>query len=281
MPFTSKRSGPPRPWPGNASCVVCVTIHMDGPAYEAGIGLNALGIHSRGRYAARRGVPRSLEILARHGVPATYFMCGYDAELYPGLMREVHRAGHEIAAHGYKHEGHELGPEEVELLERTHAILSDLVGEAPVGWCSPSGRKSALTLPTLRRLGYRYDASEKDEDLPYLPSIAGSPATDFIILPNNTISLDDAPLYVQGQATVAEVTQTWLSELEAIAAGDGYVHLIVHPRAGYGSGTPARMAALDRFLVAAKAVPGLAFLTCRALADHCLADRMAWTEPRL
>lgn len=77
-----------------------------------------------------------------------------------------------------------------------------------MGWCSPSGRKSALTLPTLRRLGCRYDAREKDEDLPYLPSIDGSPATDFIILPNNTVSLDDAPLYVQGQATVAQVTQT-------------------------------------------------------------------------
>ena len=146
-------------WPGDARCVICVTVHMDGPAVEVGRGLIPLGIHSRGRYAARRGIPWSLEILARHGIRASYFMCGYDAELYPALMREVHGAGHEIGAHGYLHEGGALGDEEVGLLEKTHAILSDCVGEAPVGWCSPSGRKSHRTLPTLRRLGYIYDCS--------------------------------------------------------------------------------------------------------------------------
>ena len=267
-------------WPQGARCVVCVTVHMDGPAVEAGKGLNHLGIHSRGRYAARRGVPRSLEVLARHGITASYFMCGYDAELYPALMREVHAAGHEIAAHGYRHEGHELGEEEVGLLEKTHAILADCLGEAPVGWCSPSGRKSHRTLPTLRRLGYIYDASEKDEDLPYLATIGGTVTEDFIILPNNTVSLDDAPLYVQGQATAAEVRDNWLQELAAIAAGDGYVQLIMHPRAGYGSGTPARMAAFEAFLVAAKQTPGVVFMTMRELAWHCLANPTRWRNPR-
>jgi peptidoglycan/xylan/chitin deacetylase (PgdA/CDA1 family) len=265
-----------RSWPGGARAVICVTIHMDGPAYEAGKGLNALGIHSRGRYAARRGVPRSLEMLARHGIPATYFMCGYDAELYPALMREVHAAGHEIAARGYKHEGHALGDQEVGLLERTHAILADTVGEAPVGWCSPSGRKSALTLPTLRRLGYIYDSSEKDDDLPYLARIDGRAADDFVILPNNTVSLDDAPLYVQGQATAEEALENWLTELDAITSGEGYLHFILHPRAGYGSGTPARMAVFDRFLAAAKVVPGVRFVLLRDLARHCLADPSSW-----
>jgi peptidoglycan/xylan/chitin deacetylase (PgdA/CDA1 family) len=267
-------------WPGAARCVVCVTVHMDGPAVEAGKGLNHLGIHSRGRYAARRGIPRSLDVLARHNIPASYFMCGYDAELYPALMREVHAAGHEIAAHGYRHEGWELGGEEVELLERTHAILSDCVGEAPVGWCSPSGRKSVVTLPTLRRLGYIYDCSEKDEDLPYLATVDGAVAEDFVILPNNTVSLDDAPLYVQGQATAAEALANWMQELEAIAEGDGYLHFIVHPRAGYGSGTPARMAAVDRFLAAARSVPGLRFMTLRDLAAQCLAQPQSWRSPR-
>ncbi len=267
-------------WPDDARFVICVTVHMDGPAVEAGRGQNHLGIHSRGRYAARRGVPRSLDILARHGIPATFFMCGYDAELYPALMREVHGAGHEIAAHGYQHEGWDLGENEPALLEKTHAILSDCVGEAPVGWCSPSGRKSRLTLPTLKRLGYRYDASEKDEDLPYLARIDGRQVDDFVILPNNTVSLDDAPLYVQGQATAAEALDNWLEELDAIASGDGYVHFTVHPRAGYGSGTPARSAAFDRFLATAKAMPGVRFVTLRDLADHCLATPAQWRDPR-
>jgi len=280
---TKDRHSPIQPasrFPGGARCVVCVTVHMDGPAVEAGRGQNALGIHSRGRYAACRGVPRSLEILARHGIKATYFMCGYDAELYPELMREVRDAGHEIAAHGYQHEGHALGDEEPALLEKTHDILSNCLGKPPIGWCSPSGRKSHLTLPTLRRLGYRYDASEKDDDLPYLATIDGNIVDDFIILPNNTVSLDDAPLYVQGQATAAEVLANWIEELHTIANGDGYIHFTVHPRAGYGSGTPARSAAYDGFLREAKAIPGLHFATLSELADHCLATPDLWRSPR-
>lgn len=267
-------------WPDGARAVICVTVHMDGPAVEAGRKQNGLGIYSKGRYAARRGVPRHLDILERHGVAATFFMCGYDAELYPELMRDVHRAGHEIAAHGYQHEGVDLGDEEPALLEKTHRILSDCIGKAPVGWCSPSGRKSALTLPTLQRLGYFYDASEKDDDLPYLATIGGEVADDFLILPNNTVSLDDAPLFTQGQSTAAEACENWVEELQALTETDGYVHFTVHPRAGYGSGTPARSAAFDRFLATAKTIPGLRFMTLGELARHCLARPDLWKEPR-
>jgi peptidoglycan/xylan/chitin deacetylase (PgdA/CDA1 family) len=279
MENNAVKAGRPR-WPDGARAVIAVTVHMDGPAVEAGRRQNGLGIYSKGRYSARRGVPRHLEILARHGISATFFMCGYDAELYPDLMREVHGAGHEIAAHGYQHEGFDLGDQEPALLEKTHAILSDCLGEAPVGWCSPSGRKSALTLPTLRRLGYRYDASEKDEDLPYLANIDGKVAEDFVILPNNTISLDDAPLFTQGQSTAAEAYDNWVEELNALVETDGYVHFTVHPRAGYGSGTPARAAAFDRFLGTARTIPGLKFVTLKELAAHCLADPGNWREPR-
>jgi peptidoglycan/xylan/chitin deacetylase (PgdA/CDA1 family) len=267
-------------WPNGARAVISVTIHMDGPAVEAGRKQNGLGIYSKGRYSARCGVPRHLEILARHGIPATFFMCGYDAELYPDLMREVHRAGHEIAAHGYQHEGFDLGDAEPALLEKTHYILSDCIGEAPVGWCSPSGRKSMLTLPTLRRLGYCYDASEKDDDLPYLATVGGMVTQDFIILPNNTVSLDDAPLFVQGQSTAAEAYENWVEELHALIQTDGYVHFTVHPRAGYGSGTPARAGAFDRFLETAKAIPGLRFMKLKELAAHCLSSPEKWQEPR-
>ncbi|WP_455274962.1 polysaccharide deacetylase family protein [Rhizobium herbae] len=267
-------------WPGGARAVIAVTVHMDGPAVEQGRKQNGLGMYSKGRYSARCGVPRHLEILARHGISATFFMCGYDAERYPDLMRDVHGAGHEIAAHGYQHEGFDLGDQEPALLERTHAILSDCVGEAPVGWCSPSGRKSTLTLPTLRRLGYCYDASEKDDDLPYLANIDGRVADDFIILPNNTISLDDAPLFTNGQATAAEAYDNWIEELHALVQTDGYVHFTVHPRAGYGSGTPARAAAFDRFLETAKTVPGLKFVKLNELANHCLKRPELWREPR-
>ncbi|CAB3878681.1 polysaccharide deacetylase family protein [Achromobacter anxifer] len=252
--------------------VVCVTVHVDGPAVEVGRKQFPAGPHTAGRYAIRRGVPRHLDILARHGMPATFFACGYDVEHYPATFRRILEAGHEIAAHGYLHEAWDLGEDEPALLEKTHRIIQRELGVTPVGWCSPSGRKSHRTLPALQRLGYCYDASEKDQDRPYLP--AG--AADFIMLPNNTVSLDDYPFYFSGHSLAAEAYDNWVQEFEALRQAEGYVHLTVHPKAAGGSGTPARAAALDRYLAYLAAQPDVHVMTLEALARHCLARPDAW-----
>ena len=254
--------------------VVCVTVHVDGPAVEVGRKqFPGAGIHTAGRYAIRRGVPRHLEILARHAMPATFFACGYDVEHYPDTFRAILAAGHEIAAHGYLHEAWDLGEDEPALLEKTHTLIQRQLGVTPVGWCSPSGRKSHRTLPTLRRLGYRYDASEKDRDRPYLPADGDD---DFVMLPNNTVSLDDYPFYFTGHSLAAEACDNWIEEFEALRQAEGYIHLTVHPKAAGGSGTPARAAAMDRFLAYVGAQPDVHCMTLDALARHCLARPDAW-----
>jgi peptidoglycan/xylan/chitin deacetylase (PgdA/CDA1 family) len=44
-----------------------------------------------------------LELLALHQTRATFFILGWIAERYPQLVRDIDRAGHEIASHGYRH----------------------------------------------------------------------------------------------------------------------------------------------------------------------------------
>ncbi len=46
---------------------------------------------------------RVLRLLDRHRVRATFFILGWTAERYPGLVRKIHAAGHEIGCHGYWH----------------------------------------------------------------------------------------------------------------------------------------------------------------------------------
>lgn len=255
--------------------VVCVTVHVDGPAVEVGRKQLPVGPHTAGRYAIRRGVPRHLEILARHRVPATFFACGYDVEHYPAIFHDILAAGHEIAAHGYLHEAWDLGDDEPAVLEKTHRIIQRELGVTPVGWCSPSGRKSHRSLPTLRRLGYCYDASEKDRDRPYMAQALDA-ADDFVMLPNNTVSLDDYPFYFTGHSLAAEACENWIEEFEALRQGEGYVHLTVHPKAAGGSGTPARAAAFERFLAHVSSQPDVHCMTLEALARHCLAHPDAW-----
>ena len=47
--------------------------------------------------------PELLELLARFGVPATFFMCGSNVERLPGIARAVAAAGHEIGNHSDSH----------------------------------------------------------------------------------------------------------------------------------------------------------------------------------
>ncbi|KAG0752652.1 hypothetical protein G6F22_021784 [Rhizopus arrhizus] len=96
------------------------------------------------------------------------------------------------------------------------------------------------------------------------------------MLPNNTVSLDDYPFYFSGHSLAAEACDNWVQEFEALRQAEGYVHLTVHPKAAGGSGTPARAAALDRFLGHVAAQPDVHVMTLEALARHCLAHPDNW-----
>ncbi len=49
------------------------------------------------------GTPDILDILAEHGVPATFFQCGANVDRLPEIAREVAERGHEIGNHSYSH----------------------------------------------------------------------------------------------------------------------------------------------------------------------------------
>lgn len=224
---------------GNEKCTVLFGIDFDGASHEVGRGVPPIGEQSWGRYSARCGVPRYLDMLDDLDIRVTFFIPGYDAERHPDLVAEIARRGHEVAAHGYLHEAWDLSvDEESELLERTDKILTDILGEPVLGWRSPSGRKTSNTLAKLKDLGYIYDSSEKDADAPYV--ITDQAGGSMLEIPNNTYSLDDFPFYKFSYTPPSEVRDQWRYELDTSVAGSGYFLLTIHPRGGWGSGTPSR-----------------------------------------
>jgi peptidoglycan/xylan/chitin deacetylase (PgdA/CDA1 family) len=257
--------------PDSMRCVVLVGIDFDGPSHEVGRGIAPLGKHSWGNYSARCGVPRHLEMLARHDINATFFIPGYDAERHPATVEDIARSGFEVGAHGYLHEAWELEPAEEEaLLRKTDAILRDIVGKPLLGWRSPSGRKSDKTMAVLKSLGYIYDSSDKDYDKPYRLRF-GKGADDVIIeLPNNTYSLDDFPFYKFSHTPPSEVLGQWKAEFDAIYGADRFFVLSLHPRAGWGSGTPSHTKALSNLISYMKGHDGVQFMEAGAFAKWCL-----------
>src|SRR5439155_2582877 len=71
-----------------------------------------------------------LEILEAASVRATFFVLGWVARRHPGLVRDLHAAGHEIGCHSY---GHRLIYRQTAAafradLRRARDLLQDLVG---------------------------------------------------------------------------------------------------------------------------------------------------------
>jgi polysaccharide deacetylase family protein (PEP-CTERM system associated) len=107
---------------------------------------------------------RVLELFARQGTHATFFVLGWVAERFPSLLREISAAGHEIASHGFGHERltHLDRATFREGITRTKHLLEDLTGAAVHGYRAPSYSIGPTTLwahDELCEAGYRYSSS--------------------------------------------------------------------------------------------------------------------------
>lgn len=110
---------------------------------------------------------RLLEILAREGAPAAFFLQGAHAEKHLHLVRAIHAAGQALGNHGYSHRRPgEIGTAAfLREAERTQAILQDAVG-VPLTrlFRPPFGAISALAFAGLVRRGFRIVLWSVDSD---------------------------------------------------------------------------------------------------------------------
>ncbi len=111
-----------------------------------------------------RNTDRLLELLARFGVRGTFFTVGWVATRFPGLVRRIAEAGHEVASHGHWHRRvSTLGPGEFRRdLRDSKAALEEASGRACRGFRAPTfsirpGGEWALEI--LVEEGFRYDSS--------------------------------------------------------------------------------------------------------------------------
>ena len=103
------------------------------------------------------GTPAVLEILARTGTRATFFLVGEQVQRNPALAREVLAAGHGIGLHCHRHRNLlRLGPRQVrEDIERARAAIEDATGASPRLYRPPYGLLNAAALCLASRRGWR------------------------------------------------------------------------------------------------------------------------------
>jgi peptidoglycan/xylan/chitin deacetylase (PgdA/CDA1 family) len=101
------------------------------------------------------GTPAILELLARVGARAMFFVVGEQVVKRPALVAECHAAGHQIALHGHRHRlqlrigGHEL----LDDYARGVAAVEDAIGVTPLFHRPPYGIYSPAGLVWTREAG--------------------------------------------------------------------------------------------------------------------------------
>lgn len=138
-------------------------------AQRTGVGGQRTGV--RGQKPDTRNLQRStrFELSAFSFEPgnlpkASFFILGWIAERYPDLVKEIHRRGHEIASHGYRHQViYDQTPKQFqEDIKISKQILEDLTGEEVIGYRAPTysiTKKTMWALNILAEEGYKYDSS--------------------------------------------------------------------------------------------------------------------------
>jgi peptidoglycan-N-acetylglucosamine deacetylase len=163
-------------WPEGKQCACVLVVDLSVASGPAGITPVDLTM-AVSQFGTQVGLPSLLELFQRFGMTATFAVPAVIADLYPATVRAILEHGHEVAAHGFKHEDVSQfdKDQERERLEAATAILTHVTGQRPAGWYSlprqrdpfAVGTISAHTIDLLLDAGYQYMGNGLADDIPY------------------------------------------------------------------------------------------------------------------
>jgi peptidoglycan/xylan/chitin deacetylase (PgdA/CDA1 family) len=171
------------------------------------------------------GTPAVLDLLARAGHTATFFLIGEQVDRRPELAREIVRQGHLVAVHGYRHRlqmrlrADELGRDMERALSTIHAAtgIRPAHHRPPYGVYSPAGLALTTGLGLKPLLWSRWG---KDWRRFTTPTRIASRATRNLG-PGDVILLHDADYYSarNSHRRTVEALRLIISELQRLEIG--------------------------------------------------------------
>ena len=245
-------------WPGGKSAAAAFTFDVD--AESAVLWGNdavaaRMSVMSHQAYGPLVGLPRILELLDTHQIPATFFVPGHTAHRYPAAVRRIVEAGHEIAHHGYLHEQPTALSlaQEIEALDRGLQALAEVAGVRPIGYRAPMWDLSWRTPELLLERGFLYDSSLMDADHPYELAVGDGSVVEIPI----QWALDDWEQYcylpdIAGSGLIEsprKARELWQLEFDALRAARACWVLTNHPFLSGRASRAAELGDLMRYVV--------------------------------
>lgn len=264
------------PWPEGKKFAASLTFDVDAEAGALAFDATfhrRMSLMSHQSYGPTVAVPKLLAMLEHHDIPATFFVPGYTADLYPDMVKQIADGGHEIAHHGWMHEKTTAltDAQEAEMLDRGLESL-DRVGVRPVGYRAPWWEYNYRTTDLLLERGFAYDSSLLDGDVPYRFTSADGVERDLVEIPVDW-ALDDWEQFAfypewTGSGLIEsprKALQMWSDEATVAATAGNCFVLTNHP---FISGRPTRLSALSELVEHITSLDGVWFATLQHIAEH-------------
>ena len=164
---TSGSDSRPMAWPQGKRCAVCLTFDFDAESLwlvkDPG-NADRLATLSQGRYGAKVGLPKILELLREEALKGTFFTPGWTVDHHPAKVELILRDGHELGHHGYAHHWPDpANPAQIlEELDRGLEAMQRHFGVKPAGYRPPGSESCHTLLELLTQRGFLYDSCFKE-----------------------------------------------------------------------------------------------------------------------
>jgi peptidoglycan-N-acetylglucosamine deacetylase len=278
-------------WPQGARCCAAITVDLSVAAGPEGIRTTDLTT-PEAHFGASHGLSAVRAVLQRHRLRATFAVPAVIAHIHADKIRALATEGHEIGAHGFKHEDVSLldRDEERERIDRTAKMITEIVGQRPAGWFSlprqgdpfAGGTISPNTMDLLIEAGFVYMGNGLADDIPHYWVTDFASRRAILTLPYYYHFDDQFFLMFPRKGTGLEhpdsLVRNWRAEFDAQYKRGRYFHLTLHP---HHIGWCNRLQLLDDFLAYLRGFPDLWNPTGEECARHWLATYPASDSLRL
>jgi polysaccharide deacetylase family protein (PEP-CTERM system associated) len=180
-----------------------------------------IGPHQWPRFEARfeQNTLKTLDLLKRFDVKATFFVLGWVAERRADLVAEIARQGHEIANYGFYHRDvRQMTREEFrEDAQRSRDALELAAGQRVIGFRIPQGLRTVddhWVLDVLAEEGYAYDSSVvpflRGEHANRFPYVHKGNSGSLYEFPHTSLSLLGYAMPISGGNYIRQIPYTLL-----------------------------------------------------------------------